>query len=63
MEEKKISDHQLRNDVEQEVEPRVDLAVERTALAYERTQLVWIRTLLSMIGGGFVIDGVMEAFH
>jgi putative membrane protein len=63
MAEKKPSDLLIRKDTEQGVDPRVDLAVERTELALERTQLAWIRTLLSMIGGGFVIDRAMEALH
>jgi putative membrane protein len=61
--EKKITDPSVRRDVEKEVDPRVDLAVERTELALERTQLAWVRTLLSMIGGGFVIDKAMVAVH
>jgi len=48
---------------EQDSDPRIDLAIERTELALERTQLAWVRTLLSMIGGGFVIDRAMEALH
>lgn len=63
MKEEKMADHQLRSNVEKDVDPRVDLAVERTELALERTQLAWVRTLLSMIGGGFVIDKAMEAVH
>ncbi|HEY4967260.1 MAG TPA: DUF202 domain-containing protein [Puia sp.] len=63
MKEEKVPDHQARGDAEKEVDPRVDLAVERTELALERTQLAWVRTLLSMIGGGFVIDKAMEAVH
>jgi putative membrane protein len=63
MEQKKITDHQVRSDAEHDVDPRVDLAVERTELALERTQLAWVRTLLSMIGGGFVIDRALEALH
>jgi putative membrane protein len=63
MKEENMSDHQIRSDAEKNVDPRVDLAVERTELALERTQLAWVRTLLSMIGGGFVIDRAMEAIH
>jgi putative membrane protein len=54
---------EIRKSAEQDVDPRVDLAVERTELALERTQLAWVRTLLSLIGGGFVIDKAMEAIH
>src|SRR5664279_1964441 len=63
MKEEKVPDHQVRGDAEEDVDPRVDLAVERTELALERTQLAWVRTLLSLIGGGFVIDKAMEAIH
>src|SRR5664279_6465969 len=56
-------DLQIRKEAERDMDPRVDLAVERTELALERTQLAWVRTLLSMIGGGFVIDKAMEAVH
>ena len=56
-------DLQIRKEAERDMDPRVDLAVERTELALERTQLAWVRTLLSMIGGGFVIDKSMEALH
>jgi putative membrane protein len=63
MEAEKIPDQQLREKTEKDLDPRVDLAVERTELALERTQLAWVRTLLSMIGGGFVIDKAMDAVH
>jgi putative membrane protein len=63
MNEEKTSDQANRSNIEKAVDPRVDLAVERTELALERTQLAWVRTLLSMIGGGFVIDKAMEAVH
>ena len=63
MKEEKKTDHQLRGETEKDMDPRVDLAVERTELALERTQLAWVRTLLSLIGGGFVIDKAMEAVH
>jgi uncharacterized membrane protein YidH (DUF202 family) len=54
---------QIRRDAESAIDPRVDLAVERTELALERTQLSWVRTLLSLIGGGFILDKGMEEFH
>jgi putative membrane protein len=63
MEYNKDSIQTIRREAEHDVDPRVDLAVERTELALERTQLAWVRTLLSMIGGGFVIDKAMEALH
>jgi uncharacterized membrane protein YidH (DUF202 family) len=45
--EKEESNQQLRKEAEQDADPRVDLAVERTEYALERTQLAWIRTVLS----------------
>jgi inner membrane protein YidH len=45
------------------LDPRLSFSIEATVLALERTQLAWIRTLLSMIGGGFVIDKSLEALH
>jgi putative membrane protein len=63
MEGKKVPELQIRSEAENAVDPRVDLAVERTELALERTQLAWVRTLLSMIAGGFVIDKGLSALH
>ena len=34
---------------EKDVDPRVDLAIERTELALERTQLAWVRTSLALL--------------
>lgn len=51
----------IRNETEQDVDPRVDLAVERTMLALERTQLAWVRTVLTLITAGIAIDKVHEA--
>jgi len=61
--EKEESDQQLRKEAEQDADPRVDLAVERTEYALERTQLAWIRTVLSMLGGGIALDKGVEAIH
>jgi len=61
--EKNKPETQIRKEAEQDADPRIDLAVERTELAMERTQLAWVRTMLSLIGGGFVIDKAMEAIH
>ena len=63
MNEPNITGQPGREDSEEEMDPRTDLAVERTELALERTQLAWIRTLLSMIGGGFVVDKGLAALH
>ena len=38
-----------------QLDPRVQLAFERTFLVYERTQIAWVRTALSLISFGFVI--------
>lgn len=48
---------------EQNVDPRVDIAIERTLLAVERTQLAWVRTVLSLITSGIAIDKGFEALH
>jgi putative membrane protein len=41
--------------VNQPLDPRTDLAIERSRLASERTLMAWIRTSLSMISFGFTI--------
>ena len=48
----------IRKKVEDEVDPRVDLAAERTMLAMERTQLAWVRTVITLITAGIAIDKV-----
>lgn len=48
---------------EQDSDPRVDLAVERTILAHERTQLAWVRTILGVITAGIAIDKGFAALH
>lgn len=48
---------------EQDIDPRLDLAVERTALALERTQLAWGRTVISFITAGLAIDKGTAALH
>jgi uncharacterized membrane protein YidH (DUF202 family) len=53
----------LRNDAEHGIDPRVDLAVERTEFAAERTQLAWIRTNLALLGSGVALDKGIEAVH
>ncbi|MFI5155726.1 MAG: DUF202 domain-containing protein [Chitinophagales bacterium] len=47
-------------DPEIETDPRVELAVERTALALERTHLAWIRMMFNMITSGLAIDKGLE---
>ena len=48
----------IRKEAEEDVDPRVDLAVERTMLALERTQLAWVRTVITLITAGIAIDKV-----
>ena len=56
-------DQQARAKAEQDVDPRIDLAVERTSYAMERTQLAWIRTVMGFITAGLAIDKGTEALH
>jgi len=53
----------IRKEAENDVDPRVDLAVERTMLAMERTQLAWVRTVMSLITAGIAIDKGVAALH
>ena len=48
----------IRKEAENDVDPRVDLAVERTMMALERTQLAWVRTVITLITAGIAIDKV-----
>jgi putative membrane protein len=63
METKNELDQQIRAKAEKDVDPRTDLAVERTLLALERTHLAWIRTMISLILAGFAIDKGFELLH
>ena len=45
-------------EAENDVDPLVGLAVERTMLAMERTQLAWVRTVITLITAGIAIDKV-----
>jgi uncharacterized membrane protein YidH (DUF202 family) len=53
----------IMKDAGQNVDPRFDLAVERTMYALERTQLAWVRTVLGLITGGIAIDAGVSALH
>jgi putative membrane protein len=53
----------IRKLAERDVDPRVDLAVERTILAMERTQLAWVRTVMGLITAGIAIDKGLSAMH
>lgn len=54
---------QIRAKAEQDADPRIDLAAERTILAMERTQLAWVRTVLGLITGGVAIDKGTAVLH
>ena len=54
---------EIRIMAEEETDPRVDLAVERTELALERTHLAWIRTMFALITAGLAIDKGFAIIH
>lgn len=56
-------EREVRRRAENDVDPRVDLAIERTVLALERTQLAWIRTALGLLAAAIAMDKGLEAFH
>jgi uncharacterized membrane protein YidH (DUF202 family) len=56
-------DKETKAEVAHPVDPRIDLAVERTSLALERTQLAWVRTVISFITAGFAIDKGTVLLH
>jgi inner membrane protein YidH len=56
-------DQQTRAKAEQDADPRIDLAAERTSYAMERTQLAWVRTVMGFITAGLAIDKGTEALH
>jgi uncharacterized membrane protein YidH (DUF202 family) len=45
-----------RAEAEKDVDPRIDIAIERTLFALERTHLAWVRTVLALITSGIAID-------
>jgi inner membrane protein YidH len=51
-----MPDGQINHASENDSDPRVRLACERTLLAYERTQIAWVRTALALISFGFAIS-------
>jgi putative membrane protein len=51
-----MPNEQLNQVSENDSDPRVPLAFERTLLAYERTQIAWVRTALALISFGFAIS-------
>jgi len=52
-----------RRAAEQDADPRVDLAVQRTALAEDRTFLAWLRTSLAFMGAGVAFDKGTQLLH
>jgi len=57
------NEQQIKTNMDQVDDPRIEIALERTQLAYERTQLAWIRTVLALITAGIAIDKGTEALH
>jgi len=57
------NEQQIRATAEQDADPRIDLAVERTILALVRTQLAWIRTMITLMTAGLAIDKGFAALH
>jgi putative membrane protein len=57
------NEQQVKLNAEQDDDPRIEIAIERTQLAIERTQLAWIRTVLALITAGIAIDKGTEALH
>jgi putative membrane protein len=53
----------LREETERIVDPRVDLAVQRTELALDRTQLAWARTVIGLMGAGIAVDKGFKFLH
>jgi putative membrane protein len=54
---------QQRRYAEQDADPRVDLAVQRTELAEDRTLLAWLRTAIALMGAGVAFDKGTEFLH
>jgi putative membrane protein len=52
-----------RRTAEQDADPRVDLAVQRTALAEDRTLLAWLRTAIALMGAGVAFDKGTQLLH
>jgi uncharacterized membrane protein YidH (DUF202 family) len=58
-----VSEREERAAAEQSVDPRVDLAIERTELAHERTHLAWVRVVFTLITAGLAIDAGTAAMR
>jgi hypothetical protein len=57
-----MPDETIRQTAEQDADPRVDLAVQRTELAEDRTLLAWIRTSMALMGTGVAFDKGVQYF-
>ncbi|MDB5343993.1 MAG: hypothetical protein JWP89_2370 [Schlesneria sp.] len=57
------NEQQIRILAEQEIDPRLDLAVASTQLALDRTQLSWVRTAFTFMSAGLALDKGAEAMH
>jgi uncharacterized membrane protein YidH (DUF202 family) len=55
--------NQARAHAELAVDPRVDLAVDRTQFAWDRTMLAWLRTTLGLMGAGVAFDKEDQLLH
>jgi len=49
--------------IEEEFDPRIDLALQRTELALDRTQLAWIRTMIGIYGASIALDKGLQLLH
>jgi len=55
--------NEQRQAAEQQADPRIDLAVQRTELAEDRTLLAWLRTALGLMGAGAAFDKGARLLH
>src|SRR5215831_18139907 len=55
--------NEQRQAAEQQTDPRLDLAVQRTELAEDRTLLAWLRTALGLMGAGAAFDKGARLLH
>ena len=60
---RQMRDETKRLAAEQDADPRVDLAVQRTELAEDRTILAWVRTSMALMGAGVAFDKGVQLLH
>ena len=53
----------MANTPNEELDPRIDFAVQRTQLAWDRTLLAWVRTALSLLAAGVAFDKGIKFLH